>query len=222
MISSSGPRLITSFIFLEILKDDFSVVKDNVAPGDLKLRDINGDSTITGADRTIIGKPFPDFNWGFTNTFRYKNLELSAFLEGVHGISMLNNNMVDVYYPINFRRNKMAEPYLNRWTPDNPTNQYPSFVNPTVQGKREVNTRTVEDASFIRLQNIRLAYNLPVENLGFIRNLTFYASANNLVTFTNYSGVDPAANANGGAVLKIDYNSYPFARTYLFGINLGL
>lgn len=218
---------IRSFYGYEVIgvwqeNDDFSVVKDDVAPGDLKLRDINGDSTITAEDRTIIGKTFPDFNWGFTNTFRYKNLELSAYLEGVHGISMLNNNMVDVYYPINFRRNKVAEPYLNRWTPDNPTNLYPSFVNPTVQGKREVNTRTVEDASFIRLQNVRLAYHLPVTNLGFIRNITLYASGQNLLTFTNYSGVDPAANANGGAVLKIDYNSYPFARTYMFGLNVGL
>lgn len=201
--------------------DDFSVTTDRVAPGDLKFRDINGDSTLTAADRTIIGKPFPDFNWGFSNTFSYKGFELSAFIEGVHGVSMLNNNLVDMYYPINFRRNKLAEVYLNRWTPDNPTNEYPSFVNPTAQGKREVNTRTVEDASYIRLQTLRLSYNVPVGNIGFMRNLSVYVTGQNLLTITDYKGVDPSANANAG-VLRIDYNSYPFARTFLAGFNIGL
>jgi TonB-linked SusC/RagA family outer membrane protein len=201
--------------------DDFSVTKDNVAPGDLKFRDINGDSTLTAEDRTIIGKPFPDFSWGLTNSFSYKGFELSVFIEGVHGVSMLNNNLVDMYYPINFRRNKLADVYLNRWTPDNPTNEYPSFVNPTAQGKREVNTRTVEDASYIRLQTLRLSYNVPVQNVGFMRNVSVYVTGQNLLTITDYKGVDPSANANGGAVLRIDYNSYPFARTFLAGVNIG-
>lgn len=202
--------------------DDFSVTKDRVSPGDLKFRDINGDSTLTAEDRTIIGKPFPDFTWGLTNSFSYKGFELSAFIEGVHGVSMLNNNLVDMYYPINFRRNKLAPVYLNRWTPGNPTNEYPSFVNPTAQGKREVNTRTVEDASYIRLQNVRLGYSVPVQNWGFVRNISIYVTGQNLLTITDYKGVDPSANANGGAVLRIDYNSYPFARTFLAGVNIGL
>lgn len=201
-------------------EDDFSITDDNVAPGDLKFRDINNDKTINDEDRTIIGSPFPDFTWGLTNTFNYKNFELSAFIEGVHGISMLNNNLVDTYFPINFRRNKIAEPYLNRWTEENPTNEYPSFINPTAQGQRVVNTKTVSNASYIRLQSVRLAYNIPVNKIGFVRNINVYLTGQNLLTITDYEGIDPAANASGSDILKIDYNAYPLAKTYLVGLNI--
>jgi len=194
-----------------------------VAPGDLKYRDISGpdgvpDGVINADDKTIIGKPFPDYNWGWTNTFRFKNLSLSAFLEGVEGVSTLNNNLVDTYFPINFRRNKFAEPYLNRWTSSNNTNNYPSFVNP--QGGTEVNTRTVEDASYIRLQSVKLSYDIPVDKLKTFSRLTVYVTGSNLLTITDYSGVDPVANTAGSNNLRIDYNAYPFSKTYLIGLNV--
>lgn len=85
----------------------------------------------------------------------------------MHGISVLNNNLVDTYFPISFRRNKFAKPYINRWTPENPTNEYPSFVNPNAQGQRLVNTKTVEDASYLRLQSAKLAYDIPMDNISF-------------------------------------------------------
>ncbi|MEM6633426.1 MAG: SusC/RagA family TonB-linked outer membrane protein, partial [Bacteroidota bacterium] len=201
--------------------DDFLATTDAVAPGDIKYQDLNGDGTINADDRQIIGKPFPDFTWGLTNTLTYKDLSLTVFIEGVHGIELLSNNLVDTYFPINFRRNKIAEPYLNRWTPSNPTNEYPSFVNPTAQGQRVVNTRTVTDASYIRLQTVRLAYNVPVTNSGFFKQLTVFATGQNLATLTDYIGVDPAANALGNNVLRIDYNTYPFARTTMLGLTLG-
>lgn len=202
-------------------EDDFSSTADNVAPGDLKYKDQNGDGTINASDQVIIGKTFPDFTWGWTNTFTFKGISVSAYLQGVHGVSLLNNNLVDTYFPINFRRNKIAEPYLNRWTPSNPTNEYPSFVNPTAQGQRVVNTKTVTDASYIRLQSLRIGYNVPVQNIGAISHLNIYLTGNNLFTVTDYIGTDPAANAAGGDVFKIDYNTYPFARTFLFGVNVG-
>ncbi|MEJ2261294.1 MAG: hypothetical protein P8X83_06535 [Nitrosopumilaceae archaeon] len=83
--------------------------------------------------------------------------------EGIEGIEMLNSNLIESYFPINFRRNKFAEPYHNRWTPDNPTNDYPAFVNPLSQGRKTVNSKTVQDASYIKLKNIKLAYNIPEE-----------------------------------------------------------
>ncbi|UOY08059.1 TonB-dependent receptor [Muricauda sp. SCSIO 64092] len=187
-------------------------------PGDLKYTDQNGDGEINGDDRVVIGKPFPDYTWGWTNTIRYKGLTLSAFLEGVEGINTLNNNLVDTYFPINFRRNKLAEPYLNRWTPNNTTNEFPSFVSP--QGGTEVNSRTVEDASYIRLQSLQLSYEVPIQNLNIFNRLTVYVTGQNLFTITDYSGVDPVANASGSNNLRIDYNAYPFARTYLLGFNV--
>lgn len=200
--------------------DNFDLTNDNVAPGDLKYVDQNGDGTINADDQVILGNTFPEFTWGWTNTLTFKGISLSAFIQGVQGVSLLNNNLVDTYFPINFRRNKMAEPYLNRWTPSNPTNEYPSFVNPTAQGQRVVNSRTVTDASYIRLQSLRLGYNVPVNNVQAISSLNVYVTANNVFTITDYIGTDPGANATGSSVLRIDYNTYPFARTFLFGLNV--
>lgn len=200
-------------------KDDFSATQPGVKPGDLKYKDQNGDKTITDADRVVLGKALPDFFYGFTTSWRYKSVDLAVFIEGSQGASVLNNNMVDAFFPVSFRRNKVAEAYLNRWTPANPTNEYPSFVNPTSQGQRQVNSRTVEDASYVRLQSVRLSYKLPLKNK-LIKNASVFVNGQNLFTLTKYSGVDPAINAIGDDILKIDYSTYPTARTFTGGVNI--
>lgn len=199
--------------------DNFSKTKDNVQPGDLKFQDVNGDSTVNAADRVILGNSFPKLTWSFGNTFEYKNFQLNIFLEGVQGVSMLNNNLVDAYFPIQFRRNRFAEPYLNRWTPDNPSNKYPSFINPTSQGSKLVNSYTVEDASYTRIKTITLRYNFHPKSRN-IENISIYVTGENLFTFTNYSGYDPAVNPNGGAYNRIDFNAYPVARTFIAGVSV--
>lgn len=201
-------------------KDDkYEGTKMPVQPGDLKYWDINGDSTINADDRVILGNSFPDFTWSFGNTFHYKNIQLYINFRGVQGVSMLNANMIDSYFPINLRRNKFAEPYLNRWTPDHPSNKYPSFVHPLSQGNKAVNSYTVEDASFIRLQSARISYSLRHFS-NVIRSATIYLTGENLFTITKYDGVDPSVNPNGSANKRIDYNAYPMARTFLLGIKL--
>ncbi|MEH6304380.1 TonB-dependent receptor [Olivibacter sp. CPCC 100613] len=199
--------------------DDFSVTRDPVAPGDIKYRDMNGDGVVNAEDRTILGNSFPKLTWSFGNNFSYKNWQLSVFLEGVQGVSMLNNNLVDAYFPVQFRRNRFAEPYLNRWTPENPSNKYPSFVNPTGQGSKLVNSYTVEDASYLRVRTLTLAYNLPL-NKKYLRNLGLSLTAENLLTITDYSGFDPAVNPNGGAFNRIDFNAYPVAKTFILGLSV--
>lgn len=199
--------------------DDFSTTTDPVAPGDIKYKDINGDGTVNADDRTILGNSFPKLIWSFGNNFSYKNLSLSVFLEGVEGVKMLNNNLVDAYFPVQFRRNRFAEPYLNRWTPDNPSNQYPSFINPTGQGSKLVNSYTVEDASYVRIKTITVSYNFPLNRAGF-KNLGLSLTGENLFTFTDYSGYDPAVNPNGGAYNRIDFNAYPMAKTFMLGLSV--
>ncbi|UZR99487.1 SusC/RagA family TonB-linked outer membrane protein [Chondrinema litorale] len=199
--------------------DDFSVTTDNVAPGDLKYRDVNEDGTVNADDRVILGNSFPDLTWSFGNTLEYKNFGLMIFFEGVNGVSMLNQNLVDTYFPINFRRNKIAEPYLNRWTEDNPSNKYPSFINPGGQGTKQANSYTIEDASYIRLKTVTLSYHLP-KLIDSISNASVYLTASNLFTITDYSGIDPAINTNGNAVSRIDYNAYPTAKSVLLGVKL--
>lgn len=199
--------------------DDFSAAPTGVKAGDLKFKDVNDDKSINASDRAVLGKSLPDFTYGITNTFAYKQLSLSVFIEGSQGSSIISNAMIDSYFPVSFRRNRMAEPYLNRWTPENPTNKYPSFVNPTSQGQQTVNSRTVEDASYLRMQSVRLGYNFRINNKVF-KSVQAYVTGNNLFTITKYSGADPAINAIGDDILKIDYSSYPMTRTFLVGVNV--
>jgi TonB-dependent starch-binding outer membrane protein SusC len=199
--------------------DDFSKGPIGVKAGDTKYLDLNGDGKIDANDRVILGKPIPDFTFGITNTFSYKRLSLAIFVEGSYGSSVINNEAIDSYFPIDFRRNRLAKPYLNRWTPENPTNEYPSFVNPTSQGQEQINSKTVEDASYLRLQSVRLSYDFNLQNR-FIKSLQVFATGQNLFTITKYDGIDPAVNAIGDDILKIDYSTYPLARTFIFGVNV--
>jgi TonB-linked SusC/RagA family outer membrane protein len=201
--------------------DDFSSTTDNVQPGSIKFRDQNGDGTVNEEDRVLLGDSFPDLSLSLGNTFNYKNLEFFIFIDAVQGIEMLNANKVETYYPVNFRRNKYAEPYLNRWTPENPSNTYPSFVNTFSQGAKPINSYTVEDASYIKLRTVRLSFDLP-KFTPALRNATIYVTGENLFTITGYDGYDPAVNPRGNANYRIDLNAYPSARTFMLGLKLGL
>ncbi|MCX2575451.1 SusC/RagA family TonB-linked outer membrane protein [Pedobacter sandarakinus] len=202
--------------------DDFSTAQPGVRPGDFKYRDIDGNRLINPQDRVILGNSLPDFYYGFNTNVSYKELSLAVFLEGSHGAKMLNSSLVDSYYPVDFRRNKLADLYLNRWTATNPSNEFPSFIPGDVQGQRQVNNKTVEDASYLRLQAVRLSYKLPLPKNKFISNAVIFVNGQNLYTITNYKGADPAVNAIGDDILRVDYNSYPLTRTFTCGINLQL
>jgi len=200
--------------------DDFSLAQSGVRPGDLKYRDLDNNKVINADDRVILGKSLPDFYYGFNTNVRYKKLALSIFFEGSKGAKMLNSSLVDSYYAVDFRRNKLAELYLNRWTAANPSNEYPSFIPGDVQGSKQVTNKTVEDASYLRLQSVRLSYQIPLPERLFLRNVTVFVNGQNLYTFTKYSGVDPAVNAIGDDILRVDYNSYPLTRTFTAGVNV--
>lgn len=205
--------------------DDFGSF--DAEPGDLRFADVAGggengnepDGQITNADKVPLGDGFPNIEGGLGNTFSYGNFSLYTFIEGASGMSMLNNQKVLTYLPTSFRRNRLAEPLLNRWTPENPSEEYPSFVN--TDPKVAVSSRTVEDASYIRLQNVRLSYQLPFES-SLYRSLSIYAMGQNLYTITGYDGVDPAVNSNNDANFRIDYNTYPSTRSYTLGVRIGL
>lgn len=199
--------------------DDFSKMKEDYKPGDLKYVDQNKDGVINDADRVVLGNSFPDFQWSFGNTFTYKNFDLYVFFEGVQGVDMLNGNLIDSYFPIDFRRNKFAKPYLNRWTPANPTNEYPSFTDPLKLGRKVVNSHTLSDASYVRLKTIRLSYTLPKFS-SLIQSLQLYVTVENLFTITDYVGLDPAINSNNNSNFRMDFNAYPSARTFIFGAKI--
>ena len=192
--------------------------------GDRKYKDINGDGVINADDRTLLGNAQPKFTWGFNNTFSFKNIDLSIFFQGSEGNKIANLNSLDL---LNFtgQNNVLAEAALNRWTPENPSDKYPRALS---NGSLDVgifSSNIVEDASYIRLKNITLAYHIPANVLKKtgIQSLRIYAGATNLWTLTDYTGYDPEANTYGQSttLIGIDYGGYPQTKTYTIGINVG-
>jgi TonB-linked SusC/RagA family outer membrane protein len=193
--------------------------------GDRKYRDVVEDGVITEADRTILGNALPDFTWGLNNNIEYKNFTLSFFVQASHGNEManLNSSPLEDFRGLN---NVSAEAALNRWTPTNPSNRYPrALANRTVDVGTFSSTM-VEDASYVRLKNITLGYNLPstlLQRLS-VRNVRVYVSATNLLTLTDYEGFDPEGSSFGTttAYPGVDQGRYPLTKTYLLGLNIGL
>ncbi|NNV55831.1 SusC/RagA family TonB-linked outer membrane protein [Limnovirga soli] len=192
--------------------------------GDRKYRDINGDGKITSDDRTLLGSAQPDFTWGLNNTISFQNLDFSFFFQGSQGNKLANYNTFDLQ---NFtgQNNVLAEAGLNRWTPENPSNKYPRALSSGSLDVGVFSSNIVEDASYIRLKNVTLAYRLPYSILKKtgIQNLKLYAGATNLWTHTKYTGYDPEANTYGQSttLIGIDLGGYPQTTTYTIGINAG-
>ncbi|MDG1805779.1 TonB-dependent receptor [Flavicella sp.] len=193
--------------------------------GDPLFVDIDGDGAITDEDRTIIGNPNADFNWGFTNNFVYKDFDLNIFFQGSSGGEIMNLTNVQL---TNGDSNTTQDYFNNAWTPTNTNTDQPRVGN---NSNREISSRFVEDGSYIRLKNIALGYNLPrnvYEKIG-IENIRLAVSAQNLLTFTKYSGLDPEVNFFGSAgnnnqstntVNGFDFGNYPTVKSVTFSLNL--
>lgn len=198
----------------------------NAEPGFAKFRDLDDDGDIDANDRTIIGDPIPDFTFGFNNTFKYKRFQLNIFIAGEIGAEILSQNLIQSLYPIDPKRNRLAEPVLNRWTPTNTNTRWPSSVNIGNSDYRRasINTLAIQDASFVRLKNVRLGYDIDTKNIKALNNANIYVAGENLATWTNdYIGFDPEVNVFGNSNLgtRVDFNSYPLARTLIVGLNVG-
>lgn len=186
-------------------------------PGSRRFKDTNGDGTIDEEDRTILGDPHPDFTFGINNTLEYKGFNLDLFLEGRFGFELANFTRIDSENPIDNLRNR--EDYvLDRWTPENRDSENPSYVDPS--RTFDFNSRIVQDASFLRVKNVRLGYTFSDLETSGISSISVYVSGQNLYTFTGYDGFNPDVNVLGSSNVRIDYNAYPLARVYSFGINL--
>ncbi len=187
-------------------------------PGYPIIQDTNGDGMIGEDDKVLLGDPHPDFVFGLNNRLSFKQFQLEFFIDSKLGQQLLNMNMIETLYPHNFRRNRWAEPYLNRWTPGNPSNEWPSGTFPSEYSGGKVNTLTVLDASFVRLKTVTLRYTIPQT---WIRNASISVTGTNLLTFSEYDGFNPEANSFGRGIGRVDFNTYPLAKTILVGINLG-
>lgn len=186
----------------------------NTAPGDIRYKDVNGDGVINFDDRTNIGNPQADFYMGFNISAKYKNWDFTTYLYSEIGKDMVRN--YERFLP---NVNKPAY-YLDRWRGAGTSNSVPRVTNDATNNKL-FSDFFVEDASFLRMQNIQIGYNFSaklLEKVG-VAKLRLYSSINNLFTLTKYSGFDPTIN--GGAIgAGIDYGTYPSARQFLLGLNV--
>jgi len=194
----------------------------SIKPGDIKYADLNGDNVVDNSDRSIIGNPNPDFIGGFSNNFTYKNFDLNIFLQGSYGGELLNANRI--MFEGGALKNGLNQfaSYADRWTPENPTNE---LYRVNGQGPRVYSTRIIEDGSYLRLKTLNLGYTIPTTWVRFahLKTLRFYASAQNLITWTRYSGNDPEVSIYSSPLTPgFDFSAYPRARTLTLGLNLSL
>lgn len=194
--------------------------------GSVRYKDIDGNGTIEAVkDFTVIGNSQPDFTFGLTNTFGYKNFDLNILIVGTVGGQIMktgNEFLTNTDGVFNVDRK-----VLDRFrSPSNPGN---GFAPTTVGGRtlyREVNSTWIEDAGFVRVQNISLGYNFKqkfISSSKVIKGLRLYASVQNLYTFTNYTGANPEAGTNDGFSALTpgrDFTAYPLPRIITAGINI--
>ncbi|MEO1515439.1 MAG: TonB-dependent receptor [Bacteroidota bacterium] len=164
------------------------------SPGDIRFVDVNGDGRITPADRTLIGSAIPTAFFGFNVGAEYNGLDVSIFLQGATGMQVFNNARASLE-SMNGTNNQLAS-VADRWTASNPSNSMPRASATDPNSNNRFSDRWVEDAGFVRLQNIQIGYTLPPAALeafgnGLFQNLRLYIGLQNLLTFTNYSGYDP-------------------------------
>lgn len=191
--------------------------------GDAVYKDVNGDGSITAADRVAGGNPQPTYWGGLANTFSWHGFDLRGFVQYSGGNKIFNAMRIyadDGGYAYD---NKFAYA-LNRWQKPGDITNEPRASFDGVSGARDISTRMLESGSYVRLQDITLGYRLPVSlvrNAG-LQNARVYVSGHNLRTWTKYSGYNPDVNSNGSSSslgLGTDFYAYPLARTFSVGIS---
>lgn len=225
-ISSFYGRQVLGIFQSQAEIDNSPMQHRNTRPGDLRFLDVNGDGMITNSDQTVIGNPWPDFTFGLNNSFSYKNFGLDVQVTGSQG------NDIYAWWGQTIMNSAGVQNQwkgvANRWkSPEDPGDGLiPRSVRNGANGNWRPSSRFVFDGSFVRINNVRLTYQLPTEwlqNKGF-RNVTLYANVNNLYTFTDYPGYNPAASSGGNdlQVMGFDQGNYPLSRSYIFGLQVAL
>jgi TonB-linked SusC/RagA family outer membrane protein len=200
------------------------VAPGRARPGDIKFKDVNGDGQITTADRTIIGNYQPKFTWGITNKFNYKNIDLSFLIQGVEGSEVLN--LTRRHLANGEGATNSYAIFNNRWKSEQDPGDGKTPRADRLGDLHNFNNRPssfqVEDASYIRLRNVTIGYNLSKSAFAkYFSNFRIYASGTNLFTSTKYIGYNPEVNSNttNSAVQGEDYGAYPLTMNFTFGIN---
>lgn len=194
------------------------VIQPNATPGDFKFADLNNDGLLNDEDRTYIGNPHPDLVYGFNFNLEYKGFDFSSSFQGTIGNDIYNGLKT---LAIPGLQNSLAAAYTDAWYEegDNATYPKPSFSN--ANNNYRASSWWVEDGSFLRLQNVQLGYTISSSTLErvMLDSFRIYVSGQNLLTFTDYSGMDPELGSFNALDLGYDNIRYPSSRTVLVGIN---
>jgi TonB-linked SusC/RagA family outer membrane protein len=197
----------------------YGYISDGVDPetGELMYRDLNNDGKISSTDRTYIGDPNPDFTFGITNTFSWKDISLSIFLQGSYGNDIFNASRIETEGMYDGKNQSTR--VVDRW-------RVPGQITDVPKAGFDIKNSTyfIEDGSYLRVKDISLSYNFRnnfLKKLG-VTKLQPYFTATNLITWTSYKGMDPEVNqwGNNGAVQGIDWGTYPHSKSFVFGINV--
>jgi TonB-dependent starch-binding outer membrane protein SusC len=208
--------------------------------GDAKFKDVNEDGVIDLNDQTLIGDPNPDFNYGWNNKFKYGNLELGVFINGTQGGDIFNYTKVQLQGMSNIFTNQSKAVYdraqftyknplgsiddINNVTLANPGTNIPRPTATDENGNNRPSSRYIEDGSYLRLQNVSLAFNVPTKLISKakISRLKLYVNAQNMALWTNYSGYDPEIGAYNQSALYqgVDSGRYPTPKMMTFGLDV--
>ncbi len=197
------------------------LIQPNAQPGDFRFVDANDDGKIDNNDRVVVGSPYPSFSYGFSFNASYKNFDLNVLLQGVHDNILFNGFKYMTLQPSPTGQNfNLLKDMLNAWSPENINSNIPRASQTDANNNYGTTSDWyVEDGSYLRVRNLTIGYTLPerlVRKAG-LNNLRVYGTANNLFTFTKYSGFDPEVGMNE---LGIDRGLYPQARSVFAGLSL--
>ncbi|MEY3009784.1 MAG: hypothetical protein RLZZ314_426 [Bacteroidota bacterium] len=189
----------------------------NAVAGDVIFVDQNNDGVIDNKDKVIIGNPHPDFTYGFNASTTWKNWDATLFLQGSYG-----NDVYNGMFRYDLASTNRPVSALERWTGPGTSNDQPRVTHADLNFNNRVSDRFIEDGSYFRIKSLQVGYTLPsaaLDRVG-IGKFRVYASANNLFTFTDYSGLDPEIGTRGTLEIGIDRGFYPSPRIYNVGLNV--
>ena len=192
-------------------------------PGDLRFVDQNEDGVIDILDRTFIGNPNPDFVYGFNLNFKLKGFTADFLFNGVYGNDIANGNLIKLNNAEGLGTNISPNAYNNAWRPDAQSNLHPRLGYDVISNQAiGISDRIIEDGSYLRLNNVTVSYDIPLENSSLMERLNVYVAGQNLFTWTDYSGYNPEVSSflYNGLINGVDWNGAPNAKTILLGLNI--
>jgi TonB-linked SusC/RagA family outer membrane protein len=222
-IEGEETSLFYGFVTNGIYQTEDTDLVAGAVPGDVRFVDQNEDGVIDILDRTFIGNPNPDFVYGFNLNFKLKGFTADFLFNGVYGNDIANGNLIKLNNAEGLGTNISPNAYNNAWRPDAQSNLHPRLGYDVISNQAiGISDRIIEDGSYLRLNNVTVSYDIPLENSSLMERLNVYVAGQNLFTWTDYSGYNPEVSSflYNGLINGVDWNGAPNAKTILLGLNI--